>query len=98
MQGGIDINLPKAEARPLEPKSGLVVSIDRSGTIHVDETVLTFPEFRATFRALAADRGREGVYLRADAGVPYGEVVKVLEVMRSSGTPDVGLVAEPEEK
>ncbi|HMA20968.1 MAG TPA: biopolymer transporter ExbD [Gemmatimonadaceae bacterium] len=98
MQGGIDINLPKAEARPLEPKSGLVVSIDRSGTIHVDETVLTFSEFRATFRALAADRGREGVYLRADAGVPYGEVVRVLAVMRSSGTPDVGLVAEPEEK
>jgi biopolymer transport protein TolR len=96
MQGGIDINLPKAEARPLEPKSGLVVSIDRNGGIHVDETKLTFAEFRATFKALASDRGGEGVYLRADAGVPYGEVVKVLAIMRSSGTPDVGLVAEPE--
>ena len=98
MQGGVDINLPKAEARPLEPKSGLVVTVDRSGNIHVDDAVLTFNEFRATFRALAADRGREGVYLRADAGVPYGEVVKVLAVMRASGTPDVGLVAEPEER
>jgi biopolymer transport protein TolR len=95
MQGGIDINLPKAEARPLEPKSGLVVSIDKNGGIHVDETTLTFSEFRATFKALASDRGRAGVYLRADAGVPYGEVVKVLAVMRASGTPDVGLVAEP---
>jgi biopolymer transport protein ExbD/biopolymer transport protein TolR len=98
MQGGVDVTLPKAEARPLEPKSGLVVSIDRTGRIHVDETILTFPEFRATFRALAKDRGREGVYLRADAGVPYGEVVRVLAVMRASGTPDVGLVAEPEER
>lgn len=98
MQGGVDVTLPKAEARPLEPKSGLVVTIDKSGRIHVDETVLTFSEFRATFKALASDRGREGVYLRADAGVPYGEVVKVLAVMRASGTPDVGLVAEPEER
>ena len=98
MQGGIDIDLPKAEARPLEPKSGLVVSIDRTGRIHVDETSLSFNEFRATFRSLAADRGRDGVYLRADAGVPYGDVVKVLAVMRASGTPDVGLVAEPEER
>ncbi len=97
MQGGIDINLPKAEARPLEAKSGLVVSIDRAGKIHVDETVLSFSEFRATFRALAADRGRDGVYLRADAGVPYGDVVKVLAVMRASGTPDVGLVAEDDD-
>jgi biopolymer transport protein ExbD len=37
------------------------------------------------------------VYLRADQGVPYGEVVKVLAVMRASGTPDVGLVAEDED-
>jgi biopolymer transport protein TolR len=97
MQGGVDITLPRAEARPLEPKSGLVVTVDRSGRIHVDETSLTFSEFRATFRALAAERGRDGVYLRADAGVPYGEVVRVLAVMRASGTPDVGLVAEPEQ-
>jgi biopolymer transport protein ExbD/biopolymer transport protein TolR len=97
MQGGIDISLPKAEARPLEAKSGLVVTVDRAGKIHVDETVLTFSEFRATFRALAADRGRDGVYLRADQGVSYGEVVKVLAVMRASGTPDVGLVAEDED-
>ena len=97
MQGGVDITLPRAEARPLEPKSGLVVTVDRGGRIHVDETSLSFSEFRATFRALAAERGRDGVYLRADAGVPYGEVVRVLAVMRASGTPDVGLVAEPEQ-
>lgn len=98
MQGGVDISLPRAEARPLDPKSGLVVSIDKSGSIHVDETVLTFNEFRTTFSALAANRGQEGVYLRADAGVPYGSVVRVLAVMRASGTADVGLVAEPEEE
>jgi biopolymer transport protein ExbD/biopolymer transport protein TolR len=98
MQGGIDINLPKAEARPLEPKSGLVVSVDKTGRIHVDDASLSLSEFRATFRALAAERGRDGVYLRADAGVPYGEVVKVLAIMRASGAADVGLVAEPEDR
>jgi len=98
MQGGVDISLPRAEARPLDPKSGLVVTIDKSGAIHVDETTLTFNEFRSTFRTLASDRGRDGVYLRADEGVPYGSVVKVLAVMRASGTGDVGLVAEQEEE
>lgn len=98
MQGGVDVSLPRAEARPLEPKSGLVVTVDRNGGIHVDEMALTFSEFRATFKALAADRGRDGVYLRADQSVPYGTVVKVLAVMRASGTPDVGLVAEPEQE
>ena len=96
MQGGVDVNLPKAEARPLEPKSGLAVTIDRTGKIHVEDAALTFPEFRATFRAIAAERGQRGIYLRADQGVPYGTVVQVLAVIRASGISDVGLVAEPE--
>ena len=74
------------------------MTIDKAGAIHVDETTLTFSEFRATFRSMAADRGRDGVYLRADQGVPYGTVVKVLAVMRASGTADVGLVAEQEQE
>ena len=98
MQGGVDIALPKAEARPLEPKSGLVVTVDKAGMIHVDETALTFSEFRATFRTLASSRGKDGIYLRADQGVPYGTVAKVLAVMRSIGVADVGLVLEPEQE
>ncbi len=98
MQGGVDVTLPKAEARPLEPKSGLVVTVDRAGRIHVEDATLTFPEFRASFKALAAERGQQGIYLRADEGVPYGSVVRVLAVMRASGISDVGLVAEPEQE
>ncbi|MDH3456194.1 MAG: biopolymer transporter ExbD, partial [Gemmatimonadota bacterium] len=51
MQGGVDVQLPRAEARPLQPKEGLVVSIDRAGRIFVDETPLTFADFRAAFPA-----------------------------------------------
>jgi biopolymer transport protein TolR len=97
LQGGVDVALPTAEARPLEPKSGLVVSVTRRGEIYVDDTRLSYPEFRASFKALAARRGRQGIYLRADQGVPYGTVVRVLAVMRGAGIGDVGLVAEPED-
>ena len=98
MQGGVDIDLPKAEARPLEPKSGLVVSVDKAGMIHVDETSLTFNEFRSTFKTLASTRGKDGIYLRADQGASYGAVAQVLAVMRSTGISDVGLVLEPEQE
>jgi len=97
MQGGVDIALPRAQARPLEAKNGLVVTLTKSGQIYVDENRLTYDEFRASFKALASRRGREGIYLRADQGLSYGLVVKVLAVMRGSGVGDVGLVAEPED-
>ena len=95
MQGGVDISLPKAEARPLESKSGLTVTIDRSGAVFVDDARLTLSQFSASFKALANRRGSGGVYLRADEGVPYGSVVRVLAIMRAAGVGDIGLVAEP---
>ena len=97
MTGGVDISLPRAEARPLESKSGLTVTVARNEQILVDDTPMTYGEFRGAFKAMAAQRGRQGLYLRADAGVPYGTVVRVLAVMRAAGVGDVGLVTEPEE-
>jgi biopolymer transport protein TolR len=96
MQGGVDVALPKAEAKPLEPKSGLVVSVDRAGFVYVDETRMTLAEFKSAFRALASKRAKDGVYLRGDASVPYGLMTQVLATMRAAGVGDVGLVTDPE--
>jgi biopolymer transport protein ExbD/biopolymer transport protein TolR len=85
MQGGLDVELPRAEARPLQPKEGMVVSVNRDGKVYVDNT-------------LVSQRKPEGVYLQADARVPYGEVVKVLAVIRTAGIVNVGLVAADEEQ
>ncbi|OGT94762.1 MAG: hypothetical protein A2083_09370 [Gemmatimonadetes bacterium GWC2_71_9] len=97
MQGGVEVRLPQAQARPLESRQGLVVTVDRRGRIYVDEARLSYADFRATFRALVARRRPSGVYLRADRGVPYGDVVRVLAVIRASGAQNVGLVTETEE-
>jgi biopolymer transport protein TolR len=98
MQGGLDVELPRAEARPLQPKEGMVVSVNRDGKVYVDNTPVSYRDFRATFRALVAQRKPEGVYLQADARVAYGEVVKVLAVIRTAGIVNVGLVAADEEQ
>lgn len=95
MQGGVDVKLPKAESRPLESHTGMIVTVNRSGAVFVDDVPLSFSEFQASFKALAERHGKSGVYLRADEGVGYGSVVRVLAVIRAAGVADVGLVAEP---
>ena len=96
MQGGVDVALPKAEAKPLDPKSGMVVTVDRAGAVYVDETRMTLSEFRSAFRSLASKRASDGVYLRGDASVPYGVVTQVIAIMRAAGVSDVGLMTDPE--
>jgi biopolymer transport protein ExbD/biopolymer transport protein TolR len=98
MQGGVDVQLPRAAARPIPAKAGMVVSLDREGRIFIDQTRVSYSDFRMTFGALVQSRKPKSVYLRADRRVPYGEVVRVLAVIRISGISDVGLVAEEEER
>jgi biopolymer transport protein TolR len=97
MQGGVDVQLPRAEARPLQPKEGLVVSVDRQGRVFVDHDPLSIAEFRTAFPVIVRQRNPSGVYLRADSRASYGQVVRVLAIMRAAGVADVGLVTEAEE-
>ena len=96
MQGGVDVALPRADVRPLDAKRGLIVTITRDETIAVDEARMSEDEFAASFKTLAGNRGAGGIYLRADEGVPYGTIVRVLAIIKNAGVGDVGLVAEPE--
>jgi biopolymer transport protein ExbD/biopolymer transport protein TolR len=97
MQGGVDISLPSAEVKPLEPKNGLVVTLDKSGRIFVDDVPMSFEEFAGSIKALSDRKGTGGVFVRADQGVDYGAVIRLVAAMKARGITEVGLVAEPEE-
>ena len=98
LQGGVDVQLPRAEARPLKIEEGLVVTVDRDGRIFLDQTAVSYADFRVAFQAVVATRRPAGVYLRADRRVAYGQVTRVLAAIRAAGVHDVGLVAEDEDQ
>ena len=97
MSGGVDVDLPRAAAKPLNAKEGMVVSLDRQGRMYLDETPVSYRDFRATFRSIVATRKPDAVYLRADSRAAYGDVVRVVAVMRNAGVRNLGLVAEEED-
>jgi biopolymer transport protein TolR len=97
MQGGVDVKLPKAEATPLESKSGLVISITRDGTIYAGESKMTLRQFRIVFKGIAKTQGKDGVYLRADQNVSYGIVAQVLAIIQAAGVTNLGFVTDPED-
>ena len=96
MQGGVDVKLPVADARPLENKSSIVVSIDRSGRIFVDNAGMTYSEFRAAFKTIVGSKASQGVSLRADARADWQNVSRVLAVIRASGIERLGIVTDQE--
>ena len=98
MQGGVDVDLPRAEARPLEANEGMVITVNREGEIFIDDdTQLTYDDFRITFPSLVAAQKPTGVFVRGDRGAAYGDVLRVLALIRTAGVTNVGLVAQEED-
>ena len=95
MTGGLDLTLPSADAKPIEAKSGLVVSIDKNGVIRMNDNAMSLAQFKATFKSVASRRQGKGVDFQADEGVPYGTVAKVLSIMNAAGITDIGFVFNP---
>src|SRR5436305_14073462 len=66
MTGGLDLTLPSADAKPIEAKSGLVVSIDKNSVIRLNESEMSLAVFKATFKSVASRRPGKDVDLQAD--------------------------------
>jgi biopolymer transport protein TolR len=97
MNGGVDVQLPATDAKPLESKDGMNITVNRAGQIYVDNEKFDVASFRLLFKSISKNRTRNGVYLRADRGVPYGTVAQLMAIMNANGVTNVGLVTEPEE-
>lgn len=96
LQGGVEVRLPQAAARPLEAREGLNISITADGRVALDNTLLSFAEFRQSLPAVLRLRNPEGVYIRGDRAAEYGVVLQVMAAVRAAGITNVGLVVEPE--
>jgi biopolymer transport protein ExbD/biopolymer transport protein TolR len=97
MQGGVDLALPKAEARAVESRTGVTISVLRNGQIYVDDTRISLGEFRASVRTLTSRSRDAGVYLRVDRGAQWEVAVRVLAILQNAGIANVAIVAEPED-
>ncbi|UCF05699.1 MAG: biopolymer transporter ExbD [bacterium] len=96
LQSGVKLNLPKAEAKVIEEKEGVTISVDREGGIHIDEDPVAWKDFSARLRR-ALETTAPRVFLRADRDTKYGSVMRVIARVKMLGIEDLGLIAEQED-
>lgn len=98
MQAGVEIDLPKATESPKDVSSGIVISIDKSQTIYIDEYKVPANQFEARLKTVRDVRRNRPIYIRADRTVPYGFVIELMAKIKKMGIDNVGLVTEMESK
>lgn len=91
-RSGFNVDKPEAKLASRLRDRALMVTIERSGAIHLDETEARSEQLAQQVRArLSADR--RAVIVEADREVNVGLLVKVLDACKEAGASPVSLGA-----
>jgi biopolymer transport protein ExbD len=99
MSRGIDVSLPVANQPQIPQEDRVTVSIRADGRVFIADQPVNVALLEDRLRGLTVGRPDTVVYLRADEGLRYGDVIRVVDVIKRAGIDRIGFVyALPEDK
>jgi len=95
LQGGVEVELPRAEAGPIMQTEGVIVTIGEDSAIFLDDVPMSSrEEFLEIFPGYMDDRPGAPVFVRGDRRVQYGEVMELFSLLRQLEVAQINLVLE----
>lgn len=93
---GVPIDLPDSKAKAIsdEDNKPLEVSIAKDGKIFVGETEVTRERMLTILTSMTENNPERRIYIRADKGIDYGQVMSVLGEINGAGFGKVALISE----
>ena len=95
MLRGIDVKIPKTETKNVGPEERLMLTVTKERGIYLDDQPITLARLERVLAGLRQRNPKAAVFLRADEGVAYGVVVKVMDAVKKAGIERLGMVTEP---
>lgn len=94
LQSGVAIDLPQENVGALEIQEENIVSLRKDGAIFFNDKRITARDLQNKLRNIIATSPKAEVYLRADKGLAYGSVMKVMGLIKTAGVERLGMVTE----
>lgn len=101
IQSGISVNLPQAETESTPAEVGLTLTITKDKYIHVENSVINQFLLEQKLKEYFYGKEKKIVFIRADESLPYGFIMRILDISKKAGVEITGLITrpiEPEEK
>src|SRR5262247_3676601 len=101
LQSGVNVSIPKGlnpdEEGDITNERAVVVSIPFAGAYYIGRDPVNKDDLVETIKnrmKLRRPDEPQAVYIRGGIGVPYGDVVDVINAVRNAGFQQIGLVAD----
>jgi len=93
----LEVKVPQAAADtgPSTPDpSVIVVSISDTAQIAINGLDQTLGQLGAELQRIYSERSNKNMFISASSKLPYGDVVRVIDIAKGAGVGDIGLVIE----
>jgi biopolymer transport protein TolR len=95
MQSGIGVRLPQAETESAPAEEGLTLTITEDKYIHMENSVINQFLLEQKLREYFYGKEKKIVFIRGDENLPYGFVLRVMDISKKAGVETIALVTRP---
>jgi biopolymer transport protein TolR len=98
-QQGINVNLPRVKAKAMKiSEDMIVVSIDNNLRVYINSEEVPIEGLSDRLKEIYSSRKNKSIFLKSDKGVVYGDFIKVVSIIKSSGVEQMGMITEVPKK
>jgi len=95
MQSGIGINLPQAETDTKPAEEGLTLTVTKDQYVHIGDSTININLLERRLTEYFFNKPKKVLYLQADESLPYGVVVRIMDITKKAGVEILGIITEP---
>jgi biopolymer transport protein TolR len=97
-QMDLDVKVPQTsnegEKNSTPDPSVIVVSVGESAQIAINQEPTNVADLGPKLQEIYSKRANKNMFISASAKLPYGDVVRVIDIAKGAGVQDVGLITE----
>jgi len=93
-QPDVDVDLPDATTTETEDQDKVEITFTRDGALAVGQEAVTFETLEPTLAAAFLAQPSSMAVVKADQGIPFGDVEAVIAAVQRAGAPRIALATE----
>ncbi len=96
IQHGMPVNLPTAESATDKIPEQISLTLTQEGALYYNKDLIELTELEMRLGNLRQTDPDPSIVINADEQVPHGQVIKVMDIIRLAGIPNMAIATKPD--
>lgn len=96
IQHGMPVTLPTAESSTDKVPDQISLTLTREGALYYNKERIELSELKIRLASLRQADPDPSLVINADEQVPHGQVIKVMDIIRLAGIPNMAIATKPD--